>query len=305
MAPEERMPRRAVAAPSVTPLALATLLAALSGCSAAQRVQAEKLAAEVLIPDEQEAKIGLAVRAELEEKQGVRYVEDAAVNGYVKGITDRILPLAAADRPGLTWQVRVIDDPKTVNAFATPGGYLYVYSGLLLAAADTAEVAGVLAHEAGHVVARHSARQMVSAMGLDAVTRLALGENPGGVAQLAAGFAGQTLMLAHGRGEEYEADEYGARYTAKVGYDPRGIGTFFEKLEAREGGAAPPTWLSTHPATPDRIRKVDALVAREGLSGKGGRDPAPLAAVKAGLKALPREPAKPPAAPARTPAPAR
>jgi predicted Zn-dependent protease len=136
-------------------------------------------------------------------------------------------------------------------------------------------------------------------MGLEAITRMALGENPNGVAQLAAGFAGQTLMLAHGRSEEYEADEYGARYTARVGYDPRGIGTFFEKLEAREGGAGVPTWLSTHPATPDRIRKVDALVAREGLSGTGGRDPKPLAAVKARIKALPPLPAKPPAAPAR------
>jgi len=289
------MHRRAVAAPPAPTLALATLLALLGGCSAAQRVQAEKLAAEVLVPDEQEAQIGLAVRSELEQKQGVRYVEDAQVNGYVKGITDKILPLAAADRPGLTWQVKVIDDPKTVNAFATPGGYLYVYSGLLLEASDTAEVAGVLAHEAGHVVARHSARQMVSAMGLETVTKIALGENPGELTRLAAGFAGQTAMLAHGRSEEFEADQYGARYTARVGYDPRGIGTFFMKLEAKEQGSATPTWLSTHPATPDRIKKVDALVAKEGLSGKGGRDPAPLAAVKSRLRALPPLPAKPPA----------
>jgi len=298
------MHRRTVSAPltAAALAALTTMASSLAGCSAAQRVQAEKMAAEVLVPDEQEAQIGLAVRAELEQKQGVRYVEDAQVNAYVKGITDKILPLAAADRPGLTWQVKVIDDPKTVNAFATPGGYLYVYSGLLLAASDTAEVAGVLAHEAGHVVARHSARQMVSAMGLETVTRIALGENPGELAQLAAGFAGQTAMLAHGRSEEFEADQYGARYTARVGYDPRGIGTFFQKLEAKEQGSATPTWLSTHPATPDRIKKVDALVAKEGLSGKGGRDPAPLAAVKARLKSLPPPPAKPPAAPATPPA---
>ena len=75
------------------------------------------------------------------------------------------------DRPEVNWQINVIDDSKTVNAFATPGGYLYVYSGLIMAADNEAELAGVMAHETGHVVARHSARQMVDAYGLSARQR--------------------------------------------------------------------------------------------------------------------------------------
>jgi predicted Zn-dependent protease len=287
------------------PLAAALALPlALGACSAQQRIEAEKMAAELLVSDQQEAQLGLAVRSELEQKQGVRYVEDDAVNGFVTGITGKILPLASRDRPGVSWTVRVIDDPKTVNAFATPGGYLYVYSGLLLAAADTAEVAGVLAHEAGHVVARHSARQMVGAMGIETVTAIALGKNPNDLARLAAGFAGQTVLLAHGRDEEYEADEYGVRYAARAGYDPRGIGTFFEKLAAQEkGGSATPTWLSTHPRTADRIKKVDQLARKAGGSATGGRDPKPLDAVKARVRTLPPAAAKPAAKPAAQPAP--
>jgi predicted Zn-dependent protease len=267
---------------------VAALAAAGLSCSAQQRVATEMALAEALVSDDQEKQIGLAVREDLEKKENVRYLEDATVTGYVKEVSGKILPLATRDRPGVEWSVKVIDDPKTVNAFATPGGFLYVYSGLLLAAADTAEVAGVLAHEAGHVVARHSARQMVNAMGIEAVTNVALGKDPGATAQLAAGFAGQTLLLAHSRSEEIEADEHGARYAAAAGYDPRGIATFFQKLEAGSGGSPRIlTWLSTHPPSSERVEKVDRYIAANKLSAKGGRDPAPLSRVKARLRALP------------------
>jgi len=268
------------------PLAAALAVAGLA-CSAQQRVATEMALAEALVSDEQEKQIGLAVREDLK-KENVRYLEDATVAGYVKEVSGKILRLASRDRPGVEWSVKVIDDPKTVNAFATPGGFLYVYSGLLLAAADTAEVAGVLAHEAGHEVARHSARQMVNAMGIEAVTRVALGADPGATAQLAAGFAGKTLLLAHSRSEEIEADALGARYTSGAGYDPRGIATFFQRLEAGSGGSPGGlSWLSTHPPSSERVEKVNRYIAANKLTAKGGRDPAPLAKVKARLKALP------------------
>jgi len=268
------------------PLAAALAVAGLA-CSAQQRVATEMALAEALVSDEQEKQIGLAVREDLK-KENVRYLEDATVAGYVKEVSGKILRLASRDRPGVEWSVKVIDDPKTVNAFATPGGFLYVYSGLLLAAADTAEVAGVLAHEAGHEVARHSARQMVNAMGIEAVTRVALGADPGATAQLAAGFAGKTLLLAHSRSEEIEADALGARYTSGAGYDPRGIATFFQRLEAGSGSSPGVlSWLSTHPPSSERVEKVNRYIAANKLTAKGGRDPAPLAKVKARLKALP------------------
>jgi predicted Zn-dependent protease len=181
-----------------------------------------------------------------------------------------------------------------VNAFATPGGYLYVYSGLLLAADDTAEVAGVLGHESGHVVARHSARQMVNQLGVQTVAQMALGKEPGKLSQLAASLAGNGAILAYGRADESEADEYGARYASLAGYDPHGIATFFEKLEKSEGKQ--PGWaayLSTHPATPDRIAQVNKYIADEKLGGTGGTSGTQIAAVKARLKTLPAPPTQP------------
>ncbi len=271
------------------PLAL-TLVAIMSvpACTHQGRAGAETAVARALISDDQENQIGLQVKQELEQKEHVRYLNDAEVVSFVKGITDKVLPLAEGDRPGVKWQVSVIDDAKTVNAFATPGGYLYVYSGLLLAADNPSEVAGVLSHEAGHVVARHSARQMVDAYGLQAVAALALGKNPGLASQLAAGIGGKGLMLANSRGDETEADEYGARYASAAGYDPRGLITFFEKLQTQEGKSPQLLkFLSDHPATPDRISHLQGYIAEHHLSGSGGRDPDGIPALKQKLSRAP------------------
>jgi predicted Zn-dependent protease len=273
---------------STAPVAALLLVAGLAACSTTARRSTEKKLADVLVPREQEQQLGLQVKQELEQKQKIEYVDDPQVNAYVKGITDKVLAFAKKDRSDVTWTVKVINDPKTVNAFATPGGYLYVYSGLLLAADDSAELAGVLGHEAGHVVARHSARQMVDAFGLQTVAGIAAGKDPGATSQLAAAVAGKGAMLSFSRADETEADEYGARYASAAGYDPHGIATFFEKLLKTEGKQ--PGWaamLSDHPATPERIQHVNQYIADNHLGAKGGTGGAEIAAVKAKLEKLP------------------
>jgi beta-barrel assembly-enhancing protease len=267
----------------VTALLTLTLASGLSTGCAKQRVGAEKALAKVLISDEQENQLGLQVKQELETKENIKYVEDPAVLDYVRGISAPILAQATKDRPGVKWKVNVINDPKTVNAFATPGGFLYVYTGLLLAADSEAELAGVMAHEAGHVVGRHSARAMVNAYGLQAITQVALGQNPGTAAQIAAQLAGGGLQLAHGRSEETEADEYGAKYAAGAGFDPRGLITFFEKLEKMQGSQpGVMKWLSTHPTNKDRIAHLQKIISQQGL--KGDRSgPGGLPAIQARL----------------------
>lgn len=268
---------------------LSTMGLLLTGC-ATTRAAVEKTAAQVLISDQQEDQLGLQVKEELN-KQGIRYMDDAEVNAYVQNLATPLLQTANSVRKGVDWKLSVIDDPKTVNAFATPGGYVYVYSGLILAAENEAEVAGVLAHEAGHVVGRHAARQMVNAYGLETVLGLALGKNPGLISQIGASIVGNGAMLAHSRADETEADEYGATFTSKVGYDPRGIATFFEKLQQQQGKTpAILTWLSTHPATADRITHVNAFIARNGLTGSKVTSPA-FTAIKAKLAARPAPPA--------------
>jgi len=248
----------------------ALFLAAVAGlgCSAQQRRGLETSAAKAVISDEQEQQLGLQVKNELEQQHHVKYITDPAINSYVQSVVDRILPFAKKDRPDQKWELHVIDDLKTVNAFATPGGYIYVYSGILTEADNEAELAGVLSHESGHVVARHSARQMVDEYGLDAIVALAIGQNPGLLTAVASGIAAKGAMLANSRADETEADEYGARYSSMAGYDPHGLVTFFQKLLAKQGSESKVlTFLSDHPATADRIDHVNKFIAENHLTG--------------------------------------
>ncbi|MFP2926633.1 M48 family metallopeptidase [Pyxidicoccus sp. 3LG] len=263
-------------------LTLATGLTA--GCTK-QRIQAEKAIASTLISDEQEEQLGKEVKQELETKEKIKYVQDQSIVDYVRDLSTPVLKQANKDRKGVKWKINVIDDPKTVNAFATPGGYLYVYTGLILAADTEAELVGVMAHEAGHVVGRHSARAMVNQMGIQTVTAAALGQNPNAVAAIAAQLVGGGTMLAHGRGEETEADEYGARYSSGAGYDPRGLITFFEKLQKQQGDSPGfMKWLSTHPANKDRIANLQKIIAQQNLRGSNN-SPGGLPAIKQKLGA--------------------
>ena len=236
-------------------------------CAVAVAACATPGIAKALVSDDQEAQLGAQVKQELD-KQGTKYIQDPEIVNYVKGVAQKIFVSADKDRPGVKWQVFVIDDPKQVNAFATPGGYLYVYTGLLMAADNEAQLAGVWGHESGHVVARHSAQQMVNEMGLQTVIEVALGQNPNQLAQLASTLAAKGALLAYSREDETQADEYGARYSAQAGYDPHGIIQFFEKLKAMEGNQpAFAKYLSDHPATEDRITHLQQYIKEKGLTG--------------------------------------
>jgi predicted Zn-dependent protease len=273
--------------------ALAALVALASGCASPLRQKVETAAAKALISPEQAKQVGAQVQQELE-KQGVRFVSDPTVDGWVAKVSDPLFAVARKARPDITdWRVHVIDDPKTVNAFATTGGDLYVYSGLVLLADDGAELAGVLAHEIGHVALYHVQRQMVDAVGLQALIGVALGQNPGTATQLAAVVGGQAAMLANSRGDEKEADEWGVLHADEAGYDPKGLVRFFQKLQAQEGKTpAALGWLSDHPTTPSRVEDAGRII-RERKLGSTGRGPGGLDAVKAAIQRLPPAPSKP------------
>jgi len=225
--------------------------------------------AGMVISSEHETRIGLAFKNELETKRGVVYLEDQAVVDYVREVASRVIDVASQERRDVRWTVMVINDRKIVNACATPGGFIYVYRGLLEAVNDEAELAGVLGHEAGHVVGRHTAREMVAQYGIVAVTQLALGGNPSLLASLATRIGTKGLLLAHSREEETEADEYGARYAAAAGYDPHGHARFFRTILRREGSSsAMQAYLSDHPATADRIEHLNAYIAEHGYTGE-------------------------------------
>lgn len=166
----------------------------------------------------------------------------------------------------MKWKLYIIDDPDTVNAFSAPGGGLYVYTGLLRAAHNDSEVAGVLGHETGHEVLHHVAQKLVAAAGLDAIASVALGNDPTTVEKTGAALLGKGALLGFSRDEERQADEYGARVASAAGFNPYGLVTFFEALQKSQGdmpGAL--AFLSDHPLTPERIADITHLIEKEHL----------------------------------------
>jgi predicted Zn-dependent protease len=249
---------------------------ASSACTGTTRTRTETAATNILLPPEDEAKLGEQFKAELAKQ--VRFSNDPRVTGYVNEVAQKVFQAARNEAPNLAVKVHVIDDPKTVNAFATPGSQLYVYTGLLLAANDEAELAGVLGHETGHIVARHPARQMVDQFGLETLASIVLGRNASDLTRMAASAASQGYLLANSRSDETEADEFGARFSSRASFDPNALGQFLQRISKGE----PPgvlVFLSDHPTTPARVSHLQQYIAQNHLTGQRG-DTSKLAAVK-------------------------
>jgi len=163
------------------------------------------------------------------------------------------------------WDVQIIDNDSVLNAFCTPGGYIYFYTGLIKYLDNYAEFAGVMGHEMAHAANRHSTEQMTKAYGLTMLLSVVLGENPNMIAQMVGELAAGAAALAFSRDDEYESDEYSVKYLYKTGYDARGVAGFFEKI----GGAdQPPEFLSTHPNPDNRVEQIYEIWQE--LGGKVG-----------------------------------
>lgn len=192
---------------------------------------------------------------------------------HIRRITNTILDCGVvANRDVFDWSVMIIDADDVQNAFACPGGKLYVYTGLILYLDNEAELAGVMAHEIGHAAGRHSTRQIQQNQGIEYLTNLILGKNPGALVSTVAQVAGNLGGLAFSRKDEYEADNLAVYYLSHTEYNPLGVAGFFEKLiaagQAGEAGFA--TYFSTHPSSTDRVQQIYA--AWESYGSKKGDD---------------------------------
>jgi predicted Zn-dependent protease len=207
---------------------------------------------------EQEARAGAQAHPKILEVYGGAY-QDQKLGGYVADITARVVK--ATNRPDGPYRVTVLDSP-VVNAFALPGGYVYVTRGLMALANDEAELASVIGHEIGHVNARHSAQRQTAALGtslLGAVLGAVVGSD---ALNQIAGLGGQGLLASYSRDQEYEADMLGVRYLAGSDYDPYAAAGFLESMGAQQAlnakvrnaeyDASRNDWLASHPGTPDR-----------------------------------------------------
>lgn len=233
----------------------------------------------ILVGAGDEKMIGLREHPKILAQFGGVY-DDPSVAGYVASIGGRLA--AATETPGLGFTFTLLNSP-VVNAFALPGGYVYITRGLMALAQNEAELAGVLGHEIGHVVARHSAQRRSKAMMAQLGVGL-LGVAVGGPSsQLAGGVAGLYLK-SYSRDQEFEADMLGGRYMTRAGYDARAMATFLRglrassRLDAKIDGRSPGeidafNITATHPRTLERVRRaVSRSQNRGGRQGRTGRD---------------------------------
>jgi predicted Zn-dependent protease len=252
------------------------------------------MAAFQLVSVRDEVEIGQQAQQEI--RKQTPEVADPMVREYVTSLGRRLAAHASgADYP-YSFSTA---DYRELNAFALPGGPVWVYRGTLAAAGNEAQVAGVLAHEIAHIAERHSASQITKgtvANGLLGLLGAVLGDQGGAgvaAAQVAAGVAANGMMLKFSRDDEREADRAGVAILASAGYDTRGLVEFMQVLSAQQGRSpgSVAQFLSTHPAPASRIRDLERLVA---ASPRGGRrDSAAFAQLKRRLAQLPPAQAMP------------
>ena len=244
------------------------LIGGVAGCATNPATGEREIS---LIGESQEIQMGREADPQVVASLGL--YEDEAVQRYVNQIGQRLA--AASERPDLPWTFRVIDDP-TVNAFALPGGYIYITRGILTHLNSEAELAGILGHEIAHVTARHAVSQISRAQ----LAQLGVGLGMILVPELAvfgdlAGAGLQLLFLSYGRGAENEADELGVRYLRRTNYEPTELADVMLMLERAsqisESSGRVPEWLSTHPNPANRVRNILAEVrnTRAEAAGSG------------------------------------
>ncbi|HEX6941037.1 MAG TPA: M48 family metalloprotease [Longimicrobiales bacterium] len=213
-----------------------------------------------LVSEAEEIRMGREYDQQIVAEMGL--YPDAELQAYVQELGARLA--AKSERPDLPWTFRVVDDP-VVNAFALPGGFIYITRGILAHLGSEAELAAVIGHEIGHVTARHSVNQMSRAM----LAQVGLGAASVFVPQVAdysqvASAALGLLFLKYGRDDERQSDDLGLRYMRAAGYDPRempGVFAMLGRVSAAAGGGRTPEWLSTHPDPENRFERISAQVA--------------------------------------------
>lgn len=251
----------------------ATLCAGLTGCTTNPATGKSSFA---LMGWDWEKSVALQAGPEFTAEYGGE-TPDAGVQAYVDEVgaklTNVALEQAHAEVPELDWSYTLLDS-EILNAFALPGGKVYLSRGLADKLENEAQMAGVMGHEVGHVMARHGNQRITKQLGFNAALAAlsigigASGENSqaaryGQYALPALSVGGNVVLLSYGRDEEMEADALGMQYMSSCGWDPAAQRAVMEILGREAQGARPPEWLSTHPTSETRINRINALIAEK------------------------------------------
>lgn len=253
-------------------LAVALLIAAFAlfryyGSSQVNPVTGQKQHVAQISPN-QEIALGLQAAPEMAQQYG-GLSTDARAQGLVETVGRRVLQNSDAAKSPYRYEFHLLADEQTINAFALPGGQVFITEGLLKRLKTEGELAGTLGHEIGHVVDRHGAQHIAKQQLTEGLTGAAVlatydPNNPQS-AQSAAVLAavGQLVNMKFGREDELDADRLGVRFIAQAGYDPRALVGLMQTLKAVAGGKRQPEFFSTHPNPENRIEKIQAAIKTE------------------------------------------
>ena len=242
------------------PLALVLMVAPLLACASSGVNKGQFN----LLSIEDEWQLGNQLAADLARQ--LRLVDDPVAQEYVESVGRRVV--AQSEMANLPWHFHIVADPE-VNAFTIPGGHVYVNTGLIKNAATASQLAGVMAHEISHVLARHSTEQLSRQYGLSVIAGAVLGQNPGQLTQIAAQIIAGGALARFSRDAEREADNIGIQAMAAAGYNPNGMAAMFEVLLAQRQGQPGKLeqFFSTHPLTEERVRDARSRAAQLGDRG--------------------------------------
>lgn len=216
---------------------------------------------------DKDKQLGLQVAREIESNTVEYPILDSASNveayRFIYSIRDRILKTGKVKYANqFAWRVRIVDNDEVLNAFCTPGGYIYFYTGIIKYLEDESQLAGVMGHEMAHADLRHSTRQMTKTYGTQMVTSILLGDSSA-LAQVTTNLIGLKFSRAH----ETEADRMSVEYLCTTEYPADGGAGFFEKIQAA-GGASQPEFMSTHPSPKNRIENYHTWSTNASCPGK-------------------------------------
>lgn len=221
----------------------------------------------ILMDISQDLEMGKATMNQIESDPNTYPILDSASNPipyeHIYRIRTNILNSGKVYyKDDFPWRVRIVKDDNTLNAFCTPGGYIYVYTGIIKYLDNETQLAGVMGHEIAHADRRHGANQMLKIYGVQALIDIFTS----GSTQQLANIAAQLLALKFSRSDETEADDYSVRYLYGTEYDPQGAKYFFQKI----GTQGTPEFLSTHPNPENRVSNIEETWKCLGSGGNNG-----------------------------------
>ncbi|MDZ7291079.1 MAG: M48 family metallopeptidase [candidate division KSB1 bacterium] len=220
------------------------------------------------ITEEQEIALGLQAAPEMAEQYGGLHPDQQA-QALVQAVGEKVVANSSASQTQYPFKFHLLADPQTVNAFALPGGQIFITAALLSRLQTEGQLAGVLGHEIGHVVARHSAQQIAKqqlTQGLTGAVVLATYDPNNPSSQRTAQVAmviGQLINMKYGREDELQSDQLGVRFISEAGYDPRALVGVMRILEEASGGARPPEFFSTHPNPENRVARIEEAIQKQ------------------------------------------